>query len=62
MNKICTNVPEKLVSIGRSHFSKTGQDPLVMTVTLLRDMLQNLPELNTHTNITRGAHTGFINK
>lgn len=32
-------VPEKLVSIGCCHFSKTCQDPLVMIVTLLRDML-----------------------
>lgn len=43
-------IPEKLVSIGCSHFSKTCQDPLVMTVTLLRDMLQNLPKLHTHTH------------
>lgn len=46
----CSIIPEKLVPIGGGHFSKTDQDPLVMTVTLLRDMLQNLPELNTHTH------------
>jgi len=34
------------VSIGGSNFSKTGHDPLVITVTVLRDMLQNLPELH----------------
>lgn len=34
------------MSIGGSHLSKTDQDPLVKIVTLLRDMLQNLSELN----------------
>lgn len=60
MNPVGTVIPKKLMSIGGSHFSKTGQDPLVMTVTLLRDMLQNLPELNTHIHINRRTHTGFF--
>lgn len=32
-------IPEELVSISGGHFSKTDQDPVVITVILLRDML-----------------------
>lgn len=41
-----TEVPEKLVSIGRCHLSQARQDPLIMAVTLLGNVLQNLPELH----------------
>lgn len=51
-------IPEKLVSIGCGHLSKACQDLLVMNITLLRDMLQDLPKLhtNTHRWISRLAH------
>lgn len=62
VNPVCTIIPEKLVSIGGSHFSKIGQDPLVMTVTLLRDMLQNLPELNTHTQTLTEGYTWGLSR
>lgn len=35
------------MSVGGCYFSKAAQDPLVMAVALLGDMLQNLPELHT---------------
>lgn len=36
------------MSVGCCHFSETGQDPLVVGVALLRNVLQNLPELHTN--------------
>ncbi len=52
-----TIIPKKLVPVSCSHLSKTGQDPLVMIVTLLRDMFQNLPKLYAHTHACTHTHT-----
>lgn len=53
----CKILPEQLMSISGGNFSQTSQDSLIITVTLLRHMLQNLPELHTPTHIHANEHT-----
>lgn len=55
-------LPEKFVTIGGRHFCETYQNPVVMTVTLLRDVLQNLPKLHTHTHKTHSPQVKLLHK
>ena len=43
---VVTSSPEELVSVGGGHLGQTCQGSLVLAVTLLGHMLQDLPELH----------------